>query len=131
MKTEKKSNEIKQFLSAGELNGDETTIQEIMDTAGTLLDHSESGEICGNVLFRTADGVFRVGNVEFCVGVADKDYLINELLDNEYYECEHCGYLEARGDMVDVHDQPRCTECHYRSIPVTEKRAEELAKGQT
>mgnify|MGYP001035150643 CR=1 FL=1 len=66
---------IKRMLREGEI-GDVKTTDELLETAGTLLDKSEAHEILGSeVVFEGEDGKFYVCTIEAVIGEAHPDYL--------------------------------------------------------
>lgn len=51
--------QVEKWLSTGEFNGDEVDSEEILDTAGTLMDDNCTHEVLGgDVIFKGKDGKF-------------------------------------------------------------------------
>lgn len=67
-------NNVTKWLRTGEI-GACSTIEDVIERAGRLLDSCASHEICGEVIFTAEDGKTYVVNVEAVVGEINPDYL--------------------------------------------------------
>jgi len=74
------SHVITEWVQSGQLDECGST-EEVLEQAGRLLDRSCSHEICGEVLFKAADGKYYVGTVEFMIQEANPEYVRDTLVE--------------------------------------------------
>ena len=74
---------IKKWLWDGHhsLSDECETTEDLLESAGRLLDKACSHDIAGEVVFQGADGKYYVGCVEFVISEASLDYL-EQVLDD-------------------------------------------------
>lgn len=70
----KKVNKITRWIASGEI-GEVDTIEEVLETAGRMLDKSCSEELFGQVIFEAEDGKVYVLNCEGTIGKINPEYL--------------------------------------------------------
>ena len=75
---------IKRFLRTGELSGQQQTTEELLESAGDILDSTCAHEIMGEVVFEGEDGKFYVASVECVIGEINPNYL-KELQEEEQF----------------------------------------------
>lgn len=63
------------WLRVAEMDGDDKTIDDVIATAGRILDRSEAGEMFGSPIFKGGDGKFYTVFAEAHVREVDKDYV--------------------------------------------------------
>lgn len=78
----KEAGKIVEFLRHGEMRvKDIDNVEDLLTQAGRLLDKAYSHDICGEVVFKAADGKYYVLTVEAVISEADPDY-VQEILDD-------------------------------------------------
>jgi len=129
----KKSQSINLFIDHGQFHTkDIHCTKQLIDSAGGMLDASYSHEICGCPIFRTADGKWHQGSVEFTFYPANQKAILQELLESEYCECHDCGHLEPleyikATSSEDGRGGGICEKCGNFSYLITKTRASEIA----
>ena len=136
-----KSQQVRVLVSSGELDSP-VSVPDMLEQSGRLLDKACSHDICGTVLFQAEDKKWYVGTVEFCVGKANPDFAIDEILSAEMSECDNCGHIERSEELAGIENEEerldvggtmpagQCTQCGALSYLITKERATELVKGK-